>query len=58
MDMKLEVVIIPVSDVDRAKAFYAKLGFAWISITPLMKSFGLYNSLLLVQTRRSSSARE
>ena len=27
MDMKLEVVIIPVSDVDRAKAFYAKLGF-------------------------------
>ena len=28
MDMKLEVVVIPVSDVDRAKAFYAeKLGF-------------------------------
>ena len=27
MDMKLEVVIIPVSDVDRAKAFYEKLGF-------------------------------
>jgi catechol 2,3-dioxygenase-like lactoylglutathione lyase family enzyme len=27
MNMKLEVVIIPVSDVDRAKAFYAKLGF-------------------------------
>jgi catechol 2,3-dioxygenase-like lactoylglutathione lyase family enzyme len=25
--MKLEVVIIPVSDVDRAKAFYEKLGF-------------------------------
>ena len=25
--MKLEVIIIPVSDVDRAKAFYAKLGF-------------------------------
>jgi catechol 2,3-dioxygenase-like lactoylglutathione lyase family enzyme len=27
MDMKLEVVIVPVSDVDRAKAFYEKLGF-------------------------------
>ncbi|MBR0691224.1 glyoxalase [Bradyrhizobium manausense] len=26
-DMKLEVVVIPVSDVDRAKAFYAKLGW-------------------------------
>jgi catechol 2,3-dioxygenase-like lactoylglutathione lyase family enzyme len=27
MNMKLEVVIAPVSDVDRAKAFYEKLGF-------------------------------
>jgi catechol 2,3-dioxygenase-like lactoylglutathione lyase family enzyme len=27
MNMKLEVLIIPVSDVDRAKAFYGKLGF-------------------------------
>jgi catechol 2,3-dioxygenase-like lactoylglutathione lyase family enzyme len=27
MNVKLEVVIIPVSDVDRAKAFYEKLGF-------------------------------
>ena len=26
-DMKLEVVVIPVSDVDRAKAFYASLGW-------------------------------
>src|SRR3954469_12656661 len=26
-DMKLEVVVIPVSDVDRAKAFYAGLGW-------------------------------
>lgn len=26
-DMKLEVVLIPVADVDRAKAFYAKLGW-------------------------------
>jgi catechol 2,3-dioxygenase-like lactoylglutathione lyase family enzyme len=27
MDMKLELLFIPVSDVDRAKAFYEKLGF-------------------------------
>ena len=26
-DMKLEVVVVPVSDVDRAKEFYAKLGW-------------------------------
>src|SRR4051812_20237418 len=27
MDMQLEVVVIPVSDVDRAKAFYEQAGF-------------------------------
>lgn len=27
MDMKLEVVVVPVADVDRAKAFYESLGF-------------------------------
>ena len=27
VDMKLEVIVIPVSDVDRAKEFYAKLGW-------------------------------
>ena len=26
VDMKLEVALIPVSDVDRAKKFYTKLG--------------------------------
>ena len=26
-DMKLEIVVIPVSDVDRAKRFYAGLGW-------------------------------
>ena len=28
MDMKLEVVVVPVSDVDRSKAFYTALGWA------------------------------
>ncbi|HLG81897.1 MAG TPA: VOC family protein [Bradyrhizobium sp.] len=27
LDLKLEIVVIPVSDVDRAKAFYARLGW-------------------------------
>ena len=27
IDMKLDIVVIPVSDVDRAKAFYASLGW-------------------------------
>jgi catechol 2,3-dioxygenase-like lactoylglutathione lyase family enzyme len=27
MDMKLEVLLLPISDVDRAKGFYEKLGF-------------------------------
>jgi catechol 2,3-dioxygenase-like lactoylglutathione lyase family enzyme len=27
MDLKLEVVVLPVSDVDRSKAFYEKVGF-------------------------------
>ncbi|MCP3367990.1 VOC family protein [Bradyrhizobium cajani] len=27
IDLKLEIVVIPVSDVDRAKAFYARLGW-------------------------------
>ncbi|MFE0511132.1 VOC family protein [Streptomyces sp. NPDC058964] len=27
MDLKLEVVVLPVSDVDQAKAFYEKVGF-------------------------------
>src|SRR5260370_27318643 len=27
MDMKFEVIVIPVADVDRSKAFYTKLGW-------------------------------
>ena len=27
VDMKFEVIVIPVADVDRAKAFYTKLGW-------------------------------
>jgi predicted enzyme related to lactoylglutathione lyase len=35
MDMKLELVPLPVTDVDRAKAFYVGLGFtADVDVTP------------------------
>jgi catechol 2,3-dioxygenase-like lactoylglutathione lyase family enzyme len=33
MDMKLEVLVIPVSDVDRAKEFYGRLGWR-LDVTP------------------------
>jgi catechol 2,3-dioxygenase-like lactoylglutathione lyase family enzyme len=33
MDMKLEVIVIPVSDADRAKQFYMKLGWR-LDVTP------------------------
>ncbi len=33
IDMKLEVIVIPVSDVDRAKEFYLKLGWR-LDVTP------------------------
>jgi extradiol dioxygenase family protein len=32
--MNLEIVVIPVSDVDRAKRFYGDLGGAWMPTSP------------------------
>ena len=43
IDMKLEVVVIPVSDVDRAKEFYARLGWR------LDRDFRFTNGLRAVQ---------
>ena len=39
MDMKLEVVQVPVSDVDRAKAFYVDLGFRLDADFPVSEGF-------------------
>jgi catechol 2,3-dioxygenase-like lactoylglutathione lyase family enzyme len=39
MDMKLEVVVIPVSDVDRAKEFYTSLGWRLDADFPGEESF-------------------
>ena len=43
VDMKLEVIVIPVSDVDRAKEFYAKLGWR------LDADFGSGNDFRILQ---------
>jgi catechol 2,3-dioxygenase-like lactoylglutathione lyase family enzyme len=51
MDLKLEVVVIPVSDVDRSKAFYAdKLGF----VVDVDQSFG--DAFRIVQLTPPGSA--
>ncbi len=40
MDWKLEVVIVPVSDVDRAKRFYSEqVGFVVDNDTPMSDTF-------------------
>ena len=39
MDMKLEVVTIPVSDIDRAKAFYSQLGWRLDETPPWVVQF-------------------
>ena len=50
VDMKLEVVVIPVSDVDRAKEFYAKLGWR------LDADFAFDNGFRVVQFTPPGSA--
>ena len=39
MDMKLEVVLVPVSDVDRAKSFYESLGWRLDADFPISDDF-------------------
>ena len=39
MDWKLEVVVVPVSDVDRAKAFYVSLGWREDADFPIREDF-------------------
>ncbi len=38
MDMRLEVVVLPVADVDRAKDFYEELAGAWTPTSPTARS--------------------
>jgi catechol 2,3-dioxygenase-like lactoylglutathione lyase family enzyme len=49
VDMKVEVVVIPVSDVDRAKEFYAKLGWRLDVTPPIVVQFTPHGSWCSVQ---------
>ena len=40
MDMKLEVVVVPVSDVDRAKTFYRRSGGGRTPTSPPARTSG------------------
>jgi hypothetical protein len=54
VDMKLEAVVIPVSDVERAEEFYKKLGWRQ-DVTPPAPAYS--NSPRTDQRARSNSAR-
>jgi catechol 2,3-dioxygenase-like lactoylglutathione lyase family enzyme len=49
IDMKLEVLIVPVSDIDRAKAFYARLGWRLDVTPPSVVQFTPHGSACSVQ---------
>jgi catechol 2,3-dioxygenase-like lactoylglutathione lyase family enzyme len=57
IDMKLEVVNVPVSDVDRAKRFYESLGWRWTATSPSARTSEPCNTRLSTRSARSPSAR-
>ena len=57
VDLELEVVVIPVADVDRSKDFYAGLGWRLDPTSPSTTAFGLCSSRRPARRARSSSAR-
>jgi hypothetical protein len=57
VDMKLEVVVIPVADVDRSKGFYTKLGWRLDADFPHDNVSGLSNSRRLLPGARFSLGR-
>jgi hypothetical protein len=58
VDMKLEVDIIPVSDVERSKQFYRRLGWRLDTDVPRQTAFASSSSRPRAQHARSRSARE
>ena len=57
VDMKLEVVTVPVSDVDRAKSFYESLGWRLDIDLVVATTFVTCSSRRLIRSARSTSAR-
>src|SRR4029079_13636423 len=49
VDMKVEVVVVPVSDVDRAKEFYGRLGWGLDVTPPTVVQFTPHGSACSVQ---------
>jgi hypothetical protein len=56
-DMRLELVPLPVSDVDRAKAFYEQVGFGNLHDTQVTETMRSYSSPRPDRAAPSSSAR-
>jgi len=56
VDMKLEVIVIPVANVDRAKDFYASLGWRLDADRTAGTHFAWSNSRLPVPPAQSNSA--
>jgi len=56
LDMKLEVVVIAVSDVDRAKEFYSRLGWRLYADRTAGDSFRLVQFTLPAPAVRSNLA--
>ena len=57
VDMKLEVIVIPVADVDRSKAFYTKLGWRLDADFPFDNGFRVVQFTPPCSGARSNSAR-
>jgi hypothetical protein len=57
VDMKLEVALIPVSDVDRAKEFYTKLGWRLDADDAMGNDFRIVQLTPPARAARSRSAR-
>jgi len=49
VDMKVEVIVVPVSDVDRAKHFYSRLGWRLDATPPILVQFTPHGSGCSVQ---------
>ena len=59
MDYKLELVLIPVTDVDRAKKFYLEqAGFVLIVDTPVGEGWGMRTSRILPSSMTVRMAKE
>src|SRR6478735_33371 len=56
VDMKVEVIVIPVSDVDRAKEFYRRLGWRLDVTPPVVVQFTPHGSSCSVQFGASLSS--